>query len=466
MKKLIILTLVFLMLTLSSCGVIDTSVIMETKSPHLNASPVNGIWETSELIKNESRLPFEKGDRFYFNVDFIATEEEVYLSPEFEILTINWSSFQNERLSGQAFSEIANLDKVNLIHINANNQSLAEIILLSSDEMLIYINNQFLKLKRIQANITADEKNQIIKEYSVNNQIAKEDDIWGVLFGYKEYVYDEANNLPNYLYKTALIKYVNGDISIKNLDGVVLNNNGRIDKYTIIRNTEGASPLDELYLNNRKLNITDHNQNIQSRIFGLNYISNNYTTLEYYYSEANKLSTLSTYNTNFVDGISQLKSDDIIPFSSDRIVENITRSNSDSTLHDAIYNIGIFRENGLYVLKSRVVSYSNNTKFNRDITLSSNFTNANSRMNNLISFQAIKNVIPTMTDIYISPDGDYALVINQDKIELYPVDGLSSGSIIATPTSLPRNSTIVSASWVTNAELQLIDSENSLSFIK
>lgn len=465
MRKSIAL-IIILMLLLTSCKVVDTSVMTETKSPNLSASPINGIWEASEIIKNESRVPFKVGDRFYFNIDFIATEEEIFLSPEFEILTINWGSFQNERLSGQVFSEIADLDKVNLIHINANNQALCEIIALSSEELLIYIDNQFLKLKRIQPSISSEEKNEIIREYSANNQIAKQDDIWGVLFGYKEYRYDEANNLPNYTYKTLLLEFVNNDVHSRTLDGVIINNNGRLDKYHVVRNTEGMNALDEIYLNNRKINITDHNNTLQSRIFGINYISNNYTTLEYYYPEQNKLSTLSTYNTNFVDGISQMKSDDIIPFSSDRIVENITRNNSDTSLHDAIYNIGIFRENGLYVLKSRIVSYSNNTRFNRDITLSSNFTNANNRTNNMISYHSIKNNMLNMSDIYVSPEGNYAVILRQDKLEIYRIEGMSIGNIILSSTEMPRNSTIISGSWVGETELQTLRSENFLSLIK
>ncbi len=465
MKKSITLILAIMML-LTSCTVVDTSVMTDTKSPNLIASPINGIWETSEIIKNESRTPFQVGDRFYFNVDFIATQREVYLSPEFEILTINWSSFQNERLSGQVFSEIANLDKVNLIHINANDQALCEIIALSSDELLIYINNQFLKLKRIQSTISAEEKNDIIREYSAKDQIAKQDDVWGVLFGYKEYRYDDKNNLPSNTYKTLLIEYVNEEISFKILDGLTLNNNGRLDKYEVRRGVDGISPFDELYLNNRKQSIMDHNKAIQGRIFGVNYLSNNYITLEYYYPEMTKLPTLSTYNTNFVDGISQLKSDDIIAFSSDRIVENIAKSNSDSTIHDAIYNIGIFRENGLYVLKSRIVSYSNNSRFNRDITLSSNFTNANNRANTFISYQSIKNNMPQMTDIYVSPEGNYAVVIKQDKVEVYKIAGKEIGNLITTPVELPRNSTIISSSWVSEEELKILREESSLSFIK
>lgn len=458
MKKVLIITILILsVLILSSCEFVDSKIINETHKPSLHSSPINGTWVLREIISSDSRYSFEEGDKFYFNIDFFATSDKIYLNPDFEIINVNWDRYLRGVTESTNLAKLLSSDKVNVVEIKKDGLIIAEAIPVNSDEIILNISNELVIIQRETDTITSEEKNELKMFYSEREKVFRSGDSWALALGIRTLIEDPKGALPKYDYNTMLFRFSDKGLRVDNLDGIVINNDSALDVYDVDRiNTESGS-FDRVLLNGNELSIIDHDELRQSNIFRLNYVSQRYATIEYIYPEKGKLNTLSTYTTMTRGGLNQLKIDDIVSYSTERVMDAITKSNSETTYSQAIYNIGMSRDSGLTVLKGRVVSRVEEERFNSDYILSTSFSYVNDLGTRRVNFQEIKSAFPDVIDVFSTPIENQYILITKMGIDIYKIDRLSREYESTYSIGFGTNTAVISNSWFNQGELDNLD---------
>lgn len=451
-KSLIFLILAFVLL-LTSCNFSEAKALNETYKPKLKAAPINGEWKTKELVRSESRFTYPEGEKFYFDMELFATSKRIYLNPNFEIIKVDWERYISELETIEDLEKYFDDEEITVIEIKKEGMIVAEVIPLSGREILINISNQILLLERVSDKLSEQEKSEIKLYYSEQEKVYKAGDSWGLALGIRSEVDDGLEGMVNYEYHTILFRYSSRGLRVDTLDGILVNNDGQFDIYDIKENENEENGINRVYLNGDFLPIIDHDENLQSTNFRFNYLSNQYATIEYLYPGRNDMNKLSTYSTNTKDGLIQLKIDDIVSFSNDRVLDAINSANSEVRFADAVYNIGFTRENGLTVLKGRVVSSAGDRLFNNDYIISSNFTPNDFQNQRRINFGEIKKAFPEVLDILSTPVEDQVIILTQEGASFYKLEKNRKDFERIYKKNLDKNSTVISHSWFNQGEL-------------
>lgn len=454
MKKRLLLIFCSL-LFLTSCNVFDYSLMNETYKPNLMASPINGVWKVSESIISEARTAYEEEDRFYFNVDFFASEDKIYLSPEYEIIKVNWDRYISSSRHKENVEDLISNDEVNLLEIKKDGIIIAEVIPVSNDTVLLIINNELVKLVKEKDNFTEAEKNQIRLSYLEEQKVFDSENNWNVAIGLR-YSRHAEDSFPNYEYKTELITNSDSIIRDRELEGLFINNGTDLDVYKIFRDEINGQLQDTIYLNDNPLQVINRPENKKSNMFRINYLSNNYATLEYIHQDS--LNILNTYSSNTKEGFQQLRMEDMVDFSYDRIMDVINSSNTNTTFAQTVYNIGITRENGFTVLKGRVPTLSGDELYNRDFIISSNFSYVEN-INQILNFEYLNEVFPNAVDIYPTNMEDQIIVINKNSIQIINIDRSNRSFKKIFEKAINPNTTVVSVSFISDIQLEDFDQE-------
>lgn len=450
----LILIMIFL---LTSCEIVDPKIMNETHRPELNTAPINGTWILKKVIYSDSRYSLEEGEEFHFNIEFFATNDKIYLNPDFEIINIESDRYLREIIGTADPLEIEINEKINVVEIKKDGLVIAEATFLNRDQLLLHINNKLIILERESDFLSSEEKNEIKTYYLEREKVFKSGDSWGLALGVRSQLEKDDYPVPAYEYSTILMRFSDKGLIIDNLDGIIVNNDSLLDVYSIIRVKEKDRVFDKIILNNKELKIIDYDKLGQSDTFRLNYLSNRYATLEYLYPEKDKLNTLSTYTTLTGGGLNQLRIGDIVNYSTERVMDAITKANSETTFGEAVYNIGLTRDSGLTVLKGRVVSRIEEERFNSDYILSSNFGYINERNQRRVNYQEIRSAFPEVVDVYATPIDNQYIIITKEAIELAKLDRQNRYFRIVYSRKFEPNATIVSSSWFSQGELELME---------
>lgn len=454
MKKIIYILILALTLILSSCNSVNFDMINETYKPQLKASPINGTWEVQNTIVSESKDSYNKGDNFHFNVEFFATDENIVLNPEFEILKVNWKKFISNKRNIDTLKDLIVQEEVNIIEITKDNTILAEVIPISSNKIFVDINNEILELKRIKENFTASEVNQLKVSYSEGEPIINPRKNWYMGIGISKGTSIASEGGIDY--STIILQNTERNFLVNQIDSIVINSSLGIDRYNVERRNVEGQLRDILILNGEHLSILDREISNTSNLFRINYLSPNYATLEYLQND--ELNTLSTYSSNTLGGFNQLRVDEIVEFSYDRVIDAINAPDSISTFSQSIYNIGISRENGYLVVKGRVPSISNGEEYNKEFVISSNFSYVN-YVQDKLDFQKLRTMIPNFVDAFKTPNENQIVVLTKDAIEVYSTERNSRLLERLFSYKLDQNSNIISISWFEERDVESLNSE-------
>lgn len=454
MKKIIYILILAFTLILSSCNSVNFDMINETYKPQLKASPINGTWEVQNTIVSESKDSYNKGDNFHFNVEFFATDENIVLNPEFEILKVNWKKFISNKRNIDTLKDLIVQEEVNIIEITKDNTILAEVIPISSNKIFVDINNEILELKRIKENFTASEVNQLKVSYSEGEPIINPRKNWYMGIGISKGT--SIGSEGGIDYSTIILQNTERNFLVNQIDSIVINSSLGIDRYNVERRNVEGQLRDILILNGEHLSILDREKSNISNLFRINYLSPNYATLEYLQND--ELNTLSTYSSNTLGGFNQLRVDEIVEFSYDRVIDAINAPDSISTFSQSIYNIGISRENGYLVVKGRVPSISNGEEYNKEFVISSNFSYVN-YVQDKLDFQKLRTMIPNFVDAFKTPNENQIVVLTKDAIEVYSTERNSRLLERLFSYKLDQNSNIISISWFEERDVESLNSE-------
>ncbi len=456
MKKRLLCLILLMTIFLTSCGDLNYGNINKTYKPKLMASPINGLWTIESVIESESRNTNKVNDEFMFNIDFFASKDRIYLDPEFEIVQTSWKDYVSQKRSLKDLSNLVNLKDVNIVEIKKDGTLVAEVVPITYGKCLLFFNNELVELKRQKDTFSEAEKNEIKVSYS-QKDIFNPNNTWTLAIGLRS-PGDLSKDKAAYQYETLILNYKDRLINDRSVKGILIDNGVSIDRYDVKKTEVDKTLVSTVFLNGSPINILNVNPDARPKDFRINYLSDSYLTIENIYET--RLNTLNTYQTNNREGLHQLRIEDIVDFSYDRIIDVINTSNTEATFLQTVYNIGITRENGYTVLKGRVPTLSNNEVYNRDFIISSNFSYVEEK-NSTVNFQSMKGLFPNIVDAYSTPIDNEYVIIYKNSIEVVYIDRASKTYAKLFSKDLDMGEAIVSLDLVDTTRLNELEGQNT-----
>jgi hypothetical protein len=180
-------------------------------------------------------------------------------------------------------------------------------------------------------------------------------------------------------------------------------------------------------------------------------VGNDYISVENIDIERDDRKTLQVYA---IDNLSEEKPIKL----SDLVGENGTILFSDGARNINIEqefalneeNFGLVRRNGYWTLKGRVNYKENEEEFYSDFSIKAlPPKNMVSYDDLAIPFEIIKLNIPNVVDAFSSPNKDFMVIVTQDEIVIYLIDGDDINRIPIASIPMEDEFTIIMSEWAT-----------------
>lgn len=439
--------LVLMVLLLTSCSLLDATMVENIDPPKLTVSPINGKWHVESGISLVDGVESKSlgngyiGQEVLFDISGIVLVDEYIIQPGFNIKNVNGARFVREKYDANP-SKIAFLNKdVDIISVFDNEVLNYDIIMETEDVCYIYDSNILYKLVKDVDEISEKEVKERINEKIALAQLidSESKNNNALLLGFKTYSYDERNNLPNWKYSTLFIDFSRNTV-----------NNVYVIDDMLVPKTSGFWSLIPSRQNNSKI-IEDRfimvpaNKNISlvttgemesdsyveevdgTNIKNIQYINPNYMSIEETVNtKDNEKKMLRVYNLDDLPLEKPLKLSQFIKngeklYADSLKINNILESDYDTDEK----NVGIYRTNGNWGIKGRVNYLENSINQNKDFQIIPKLPNEYTKLeNHNISIEEVKKVIPKFDDVFISPNGQNIIVLNGDEISIHArVDG-------------------------------------------
>lgn len=459
MRKIIkTLTVLFLVLIMTSCQSENYVDINRTYKPSLEVAPVNGSWELIKNLDDSKASSYKPGDLFHLDIALFATKDNIYLSPDFEILKVDVDKYLYSRNISQGAKTVLNGKELFVIKILKEGHLIGELIALEKDRMVLNIDNNLMELKRLSNRLSKEEIEKLKVDYSEEEKVFQASNTWAVVLGLR--VQNQGANKTQNLGQgnstyTSLVFSSKGDkLSAKFVDGLLIKGSNGLESYNVRRKEEEGQLKDLILLNDKDLPIINVKEGSRENFFRIVFLSDRYLSLEYI-GPGQSLNTLATYSTSSKLGLSQLKIDDITDYSYDKVLDSIMALGSNMTFNDSIYNIAFGRENGFTVLKGRIPYIVNGEKLNRDYIVSSSFTYVDQAYPSL-DLQNLATVFPNLDDAIATPSNDYVIILLKNSFQLYKIDQASRRYEKILEKKIDSGYSLVSTSWLEEKDIDLL----------
>jgi len=478
MKKLLLIVCFgFLLLVSTSCNVISGEGEEKIMSPSNNTPPLLGKWEVENVIKNSgnqvSSDNFKEliGTEALFNKDGVILGTIFSKTPEFKIKTVNTIDYLLYKYKLSPHSLGIEDDRVEVITILDDKQFLGEFIKISDDILIVNIEDVFCRMKRTVKEVSMEEVNRYIDIESnmsrISGNVVDDNLQTGLLLGLKTPIYHEASQLPSWNYKTIWINsQKNNIVGIYELDGLLLPRKNGFWKIYSNRITENNSTWDELLaeqilvtkeltaeeevdiLSQRKIAIEP--TTYHSIIKNIQFVGNDYISVENVDIDRGWSRILNIYSIDNLNDLKPIKLSDLIGEKGNEIFTEsaISVINNEVKTISNEENVGLFRNNGYWIMRGRINYKVNNEEIYRDFNIK---TIPPKEMvsydDQIIPWEALRMLIPDMKDFYSSPNGEFLVAITSNNLEIYRIE---NGDLVHTPVkkiAIPYDTSIVMSEW-------------------
>lgn len=475
-----IVILVFMIITLFSltgCGGSDTNEIIEIKSPTNNHLAIEGKWEITDykvLDKNiypEKDLKSLKGKVIDIGEKNINIDGKAYNKVSYK-LKVAESDYYISYQSDFKIKDL-NLDKdeVNVIVASDKDNAVLDFFNISDSKSYVYYQGVFLTVKKVGS---VDENTFIRSKYiesKDNNAIKSEDK--GVYIGLKQpRKLQEDGTYSDEKYRTLWISYKDNKYQdIESANGIIFPRMSGIWTLKKKVKTDKGKHQEYFVANTIDRKTKEETVNIKSdsNIYrNINFIGNNYIATEVY--EGNNFkNNFPQYQVLPVDNLYVEKGlviQDIYPkdvnsiYKSDyeRVYSNFTNTQKQNHKRYIDYsNFTLKRETGKWILQGKI-SPLNKNNISYDYTLSikpnDNLVKYDALM---IPWRTLRNEIPFIKDAYTSPDGKMLVVIVEDELLVYQINGTNISEKPMERIKLKDGEQVIMAEWCERDYVELWD---------
>lgn len=478
-NKKIVLGCIFIIFVLfiSGCKGIYFNTNEKIVSPENKFTPLEGTWEVKEFKKlgrtavNNKEIKKLIGTKAIFGKEVAYFNGEVCYNPEYNIKNVDTEYYflYNYKVNYRDFIDIKN-KKLEVISMMSSDKIFYEFIKINENEIYIYMNQIFFKLKKISNNIEIKGKikEDIAKTVEDNKQEAKGRKLKsGILIALSSDS-DEYDTK----YRTLWVSSIDSQIQpiqekpllfvprkkgfwIIGVDEEFTNNNIRQYLYEY--------PIDKKNNYQKSFGVKNLKDNIIRKI---KFISNDYICTEYYNYSDDYNNGKYRYQVFPIDNLkndNSIKLSDIAGKEAKSIFYDSGKAyfNSHYKLNCTLDNIGqdnftVKRKNGHWIIggginfrdKDNTLKHSD---FNVNIIPSEKLIDYDDLC---ISWNDMKSKVDNMVDAFTSPNKDIALILTNEYMYVYSIYNGKLSSQPSQKIKMKNNKTVIMSQWATGDYVQ------------
>lgn len=469
MKKLILIILsIASMFILSSCGMVTGDIEDKINPPGNNLPPVLGKWVIEERLDDpDSEEESNIGKEALFHKDSVVIGYDFTTEPSFKIKYVDTLDYFVYKYKTNPQSLGIEKEKVEVITVFNDNKFFQELIRVSENTMLINIEDTFYTMKRTVEEVSIEEVQRYIDVEKTRLRTlgtVEEGNIrTGVLLGLKTPVFDEANRMNSWDYKTIWINSENNRITgIYEMDKLLLPRKNGFWILDVKRNADGESVWDEIITFPKDPVIVGEDKIKPSILKNILYVGSDYISLENIDLDRNFRRTLQIYAIDNLHINKPLTLTQLIGEEGKEVyneaAKTVLPTNSGMIPNET--SIGIARRNGYWVFNGRVNHRENEEELYKDFGIRAIPPKEMVNYDELIiPWEAIKSIIPDAIDVFSSPNDEFVIVITSSHMILYNVE---DGNIINDPAAkinIPYDSSIIMSEWAVGQYVDIWESE-------
>lgn len=477
LKKTMILLILSLFL-LTGCNQIGEDRSYKITSPMNNSLPIQGKWIFTAFQENQEKdtANFAKdsllGITLELSGDKALINNELYENIEYKSKNVELQKFFLYNYNKDIESLPIKKNNVDIISLTTQGKLLYNFIKLDEDTFLVFFNDIFYKLIRVDMLDNGSTLDTTINKIKENTEVIKNKKdstiISGILLGLRSTIKekDKKNgvDIEKIKYRTIWIEAENqipGNI-LETEDLIVPRKSG-FWKLGINRALSGSKILDTLYAsgidkNSEAIN-TENNKPRKITFVGNDYVVSEYSneadigSINY-----NRLEVLPIDNINKRGGI---KISDILSERGKNILINssqaflTSKNKEEAEKFEAVpseSSFNLVRKSGHWVMNGRLFDITNEQGGNyKDFTigiLPPNNMVSYDKLN--ISWNKIKEKIPDAIDVFTSPNEDIAIVVTKSYIFVYGIESGKLSERFIKKINLLEGESIVMAEWATS----------------
>lgn len=491
MKRLVIIFFsLFSVVILSACNISESNIIDKIDTPDTNNIPIIGKWEIKEYIDTENEDEEDDdpylGERALFHKDAVVVGEDYATKPDFKFKKIKINDYLRNKYKVEAKDLNIKKKQAKVVSVSNDNQLFYEFIKINDNSLIVHIDKRFYRMEKIEDEVSRDK----IKEYinddksmfkSSDDKNSKELKS-GVLLGIKIPTYDEANDSPQWDYKTIWINSKDRNIiNTYELENLLLPRKNGFWMVDIERETDDDSIEDNIYMEPKTIidrspdekkyedNIEESSSLIMSKssklpsvLKNILFIGNDYISTENIDLDLGAKRTLQIYSLDNIEDEKPINLSDIIGEEGKKIFEDSAEnmlSLEEARSNES--NIGLVRKQGYWVFQGRVNYKKNNEELYKDFDIKAIPPEEMINYDELsIPWNRLKMRVPQATDVYSSPNKDIVVVETPSALLVYPIANgrfIKKSPIKRIP--LPNQSSIVMAEWATGGYTEAWEEE-------
>lgn len=486
MKKLIFILIIILPLILSACTISDSNIQDKIASPNNNTTPIEGKWVIEEkVITSEEELVDDSdvaeevdnyiGREVLFNKEAIVVADDHANNPTFKLKNVNTNDYLLFKYKVNPVSLDIQSDTIQVITSLKDNQVFYEFVKYNDDNLLIFIDDYFYKMKKIVDEVSLEEVNRYINIESnmmrTFDTIEVEDLNTGVLLGIKVPIYDEGNEIPDWQYKTIWIRSENRNIIKYELDNLLVPRKNGFWIVGVNRNKANASINDKIVaipqfskmdmkevakeleiavdkLRNEPVVFMANRPSVLKNIL---FVGNDYISIEKTEVDNKNKMALEVYALDNIEDEKPMKLSDIVGEDGkllfDEGSKNIQSLGENTVLYES--NVGLTRNNGYWILKGRVNYRQNEEELYKDFNIKAIPPKMMVSYDELeIPWDIVSSRFPRALDVFSSPNGEFIIVVTNTELQIYPTDNgeITSQEPISS-IEIANNASIIMSEW-------------------
>lgn len=452
-KKLILMFFFIMMLLTTSCSMKSIELHDSIESPRNNNIPICGRWVFTDYKLNAiSNMDEEKAQSYIgleaiFHEEFVTIGDENCIQPSFRLKKVDVEGYLKYHY--KIVPEILNLEsgEIEVISVSGLEQFFYEFLKVSDDTILVNINGVFFTLKKtsddvefIQMDTLAHEGNVLMETAELTSE---ESIMTGVLLGLKSLDLENSQKgVEKWNYRTLFIRSVNREIvSIYEMENILLPRRTGFWKVKVDRQVVDGKINDNIivYPLNKSIAVEEEDKliieaKLDSTIKNILYVGNDYISIEniHYRSRGERL--LEFYPVDSIGKSKPLQILDVMgEMGREAFMEGFNREvlpdkeeykNSLIDIKPDEESFGLFRKNGHWIFNGRVNFIENGIYSYKNFNIKAIPPKEVVYYDELaIPWNKIKAKIPEALDAFTSPNEDILIVLTQNDIFIYTLEG-------------------------------------------
>lgn len=472
------LSIIFILSVFLLCGCagIREGTVPKVISPQNNELSVKGQWKIQNYLNGDkyssakSEVKSLLGKKVQLSSKAISFGDYYWTNPTYKIKNVDANEYFLYEYKFTSKELGIDSEKVNVITVTSSDKYLYDFALICNDTMFVKVDDVIFCLKKISN--TVDLKNiSSLKNWNEVISNERQDSLLrsGVIIGMRTPQGD-----GNYTYRCFWISSVNKKINpVIKIDNIILPRRSGFWQVDVKNVTRGGICRDVIDTYNiskqikmnkslqRNVQKSDKAEtNLHKKIL---YIGNDYISLEITGSKAYKdryvLEPIdSTENNNGIliydiderNGKQAMDSGIASILKEKGIVSN--QVINDGSIYE---NFALYRKTGHWFIKGRL--YYNNDNTQRCLDYNINLIPSSKIVfydNLCLPWTDIKDKVPEAIDAFTSPNEDIAVILTQDKLYVYSINGNKLSENALYKTNLNHGECAIMSEWATGSYVQ------------